>query len=118
MGISPYRMDGLDFVMGNRKVGESVMVSIFDKEFNRLPVVGEGDAEFTAAEKPEGFESMITIAETLSRDFPHVRVDLYNLDGNILFSELTFFNASGYMKYIPDEWDYTFGKGFTLRSYR
>lgn len=27
---------------------------------------------------------MIEIAEVLSEDFPHVRIDLYNIDGNII----------------------------------
>ena len=48
--------------------------------------------------KPENYEDMIEIAKLLSEDFPHVRVDLYNLNGKIIFGELTF-NASGYQIY-------------------
>ena len=63
---------------------------------------------------PDGIEEMIAYAEKLSAEFPHVRVDLYNVDGKIVFGELTFYNASGYMKFIPDEFDFTMGDYFTL----
>ena len=36
-------------------------------------------------EKPKNCEQMIRTAEILSASFPHVRVDLYNIDGNIVF---------------------------------
>ena len=65
---------------------------------------------------PDEIDEMIHYAECLSEPFPHVRVDLYNVDGNIIFGELTFFNASGYMRFIPDEWDYKFGESFFLKE--
>ena len=102
------------YVMGEREIGKSVQVSIFDRDFNRLPVLREGDAEYKNARKPDHFESMITIAERLSADFPHVRVDLYNINGQIYFGELTFFNASGYMRYNPDSFDTDIGNKWKL----
>ena len=57
---------------------------------------------------------MRKIAEALSTGFPHVRVDLYSLNGTVRFGELTFFNASGYMIYDPDEFDVEIGRKFTL----
>ena len=100
--------------MGDREVGKSVKVSVFDRNFNKLPVLREGDAEFPDVKKPAHFDDMVMIAELLSTDFPHVRVDLYNINGIIYFGELTFFNASGYMKYCPDSFDYRIGKIWLL----
>lgn len=40
--------------------------------------------------KPLQFDYMKQIAEDLSADFEYVRVDLYEIDGNVLFGELTF----------------------------
>jgi len=57
---------------------------------------------------------MIQIAKILSKDFPHVRVDLYNIDGKIYFGELTFYNGSGYKGYVPDVFDFTIGNIFVL----
>jgi hypothetical protein len=40
--------------------------------------------------KPKSFEKMIGIAKELSKPFSFVRVDLYEIDGEPIFSELTF----------------------------
>lgn len=64
--------------------------------------------------KPENFETMLEMARILSKGFPHVRVDFYNIDGKIVFGEMTFFNASGYTKFEPDEFDIELGKNFVL----
>lgn len=60
--------------------------------------------------KPENLNEMIEVAEKLSEGFPHVRVDLYNINGKVVFGELTFFNASGYTLFDPDEFDFELGK--------
>ena len=59
---------------------------------------------------PEKFEEMKNIAETLCSDFPHVRVDLYFVDGHIYFGEMTFTSEGGSGKMTPDEYDYTLGE--------
>lgn len=40
--------------------------------------------------KPTSLDSMIKITEALSADFEYVRVDMYEIDGKLLFGELTF----------------------------
>ncbi|MBD5321607.1 MAG: carbonic anhydrase [Bacteroides sp.] len=55
---------------------------------------------------------MVILAEKLSADFPFVRVDLYNNDNRIIFGEMTFYPASGYTRFIPDDFDYEAGKYF------
>ena len=102
------------YVMGNRKVGQSVSVSIVDREFNLMPVTRQGDPLLESVTKPDNFEGMVQIAEQLAKDFPHVRVDLYDVNGDIIFGELTFYNASGYMKYNPDEFDFDIGAKFII----
>ena len=47
--------------------------------------------------KPKNYEKMISFAEDLSKGFPQVRVDLYNIDGQIYFGEMTFTSSGGYM---------------------
>ena len=64
--------------------------------------------------KPPHYEEMVEMAERLSAGFPHVRVDFYNLGGEILFGEMTFFNASGYVLFEPDEFDFEMGEKFIL----
>ena len=53
--------------------------------------------------KPKNYEAMMSFAEDLSKGFPQVRVDLYNIDGQIYFGELTFTSAGGHMNFYSDE---------------
>lgn len=53
--------------------------------------------------KPKNYDKMIEIASELSKGFPQVRVDLYNIDGQIYFGELTFTCAGGYMNFYSKE---------------
>lgn len=64
--------------------------------------------------KPINYDKMLEIAEKLSADFPHVRVDLYNIDGKIYFGEMTFFHGSGYIEFEPHEFDFVIGEKFVL----
>ncbi len=50
---------------------------------------------------PDNVTEMIKIAEHLSKPFPFVKVDMYNVDGKIMFSELTFipYGAIHYTKH-------------------
>ncbi|HAT4217986.1 ATP-grasp fold amidoligase family protein [Clostridium perfringens] len=103
------------YVMCDRKLGTSIKVGIYDRNYRKLNVRRVGDPELpTDIGKPQKFEEMITIAEKLAESFPHVRVDLYNNKGMIKFGELTFYNASGYMKYDPDTFDKYIGEKFKL----
>lgn len=97
------------FLEGGAKLG------IFDLDFNQLPYKRIDIPRLAKeVEKPTNFDEMVQIAKILSRDFPHVRVDLYNIDGKIYFGELTFYNGSGYKGYEPDEFDFTVGSKFQL----
>jgi hypothetical protein len=89
--------------------------SFFTPDFKKLPYRRSEYKEINKEiSKPDNFEKMIEIAEILSKDFPHVRVDLYNIKGRIIFGELTFYNASGYTVFHPDEFDFILGKQFDL----
>ena len=57
---------------------------------------------------------MVEFSRLLSKEFPHVRVDFYNIEGRIIFGELTFYNASGYTVFEPDEFDFILGEKFEL----
>ena len=98
----------------DRKPGEYAFFGVYDIDFKKLPVYrcDERRAEY-AVPKPKNYDEMVEIARKLSADFPHVRVDLYNIDGKIYFGELTFYDGSGYFHYDPDEFDFEMGRCFT-----
>ena len=61
---------------------------------------------------PFNINEMISIVEKLSEDFPFARIDLYNIQGEIIFGEITFYPWSGYVKYVPDSFDFELGNCF------
>ena len=65
-------------------------------------------------DKPKNFDKMLELAEILAKDIPFVRVDLYNINGKILFGEITFFPAAGMGKFEPEEWDEKLGNMIKL----
>lgn len=67
--------------------------------------------------KPDNFAEMVKLAETLAKPFPFVRVDLYNINGKILFSEMTFTPAKGTLILDDDKCDYEMGKWLDISKY-
>src|SRR5699024_5943718 len=94
---------------------DDMIFDVYDRNFQKLQFKRKGlrnsDIPFS---KPVNYKEMVKIAETLSVDFPHVRVDLYNIAGSIFFGELTFYHASGYIEFEIDEFDYILGDEFFL----
>lgn len=86
----------------------------YDTQFNHLPFTNGHPCSSKELKKPENFEEMIFVAEKLSQGIPHVRVDLYNINGKIFFGELTFFHWSGKVPFEPEEWDYKVGEWLHL----
>ena len=97
---------------GNRN--EETKFDFFDMNFNHLPFTNGHPNATRTIKKPVGFEKMKEITRKLSQGLPHVRVDLYDVNGHIYFGELTFFHWSGMMPFVPEEWDYKFGSWITL----
>ena len=91
-------------------------MGFYDRDFKKLPFYRNDFKKIDfEIKKPKNFDKMIKYAEILSNDFPHVRVDFYNIDGDIVFGELTFYNTSGYVSFTPDIYDYEIGKYFNIK---
>ena len=69
-----------------------------------------GYSGFADDSKPENGDELITVAEKLAAPFEFVRVDLYDVDGKIVFSELTFHSGGGLITFSPESYDREFGK--------
>lgn len=67
--------------------------------------------------KPNNWEEMIKVAETLASPFPFVRVDLYNINGKIYFGEMTFTPAKGTLIFDDDQADFEIGKWLDISKY-
>ncbi len=101
------------FIGSERQTG-NVKFDYFDSNFNHLDLVQSHPVSGKNLPKPKNFEEMKLIASKLSKDIPNVRVDLYNVNGNIYFGELTFYHHGGVTPFHPKDWDYTFGNWITL----
>ena len=81
----------------------------YDTEWKRLNYLIDDLEPEDDVPKPENFEKMLEIAEKLSANYPHIRVDLYNDEGKIFFGELTLYNQAGYDKEINKDTDLWMG---------
>lgn len=103
------------FVASSRyKEGDETRFDFFDMDFKKMDIRhGHPNAD-TPIEKPQCFDEMRWIAEKLGQGHPHVRIDLYEVDGKVYFGEYTFFHHSGFVPFDPEEWDQRFGEWITL----
>ena len=60
--------------------------------------------------KPARFEEMIDMVKKLSKGIPFLRVDLYEINGEIYFGEYTFSPCAGMMPFDPPEADFKLGQ--------
>lgn len=95
---------------------EDTKFDFFDADFNHLPIKNGHPNATKPIKKPIAFEKMKELASVLSKGFPHLRVDLYDINGKVYFGELTFFHWSGMMPFEPEEWDYKFGEWIDLKK--
>lgn len=101
------------YVIADRELGNKCGLGIYDREFHRLNVCRADERKLERLiPKPKNFDQMMRTAEYLSKGFPHVRIDLYNINEQIIFGEYTFYDGSGYMKFIPDSFDFELGEKF------
>ena len=84
--------------------------NIYDMDFNLLDIKETRDhKEDVGITKPKNFDYMIECARKLSKPFPHCRVDLYNVSGQVYFGEITFYHGSGRNDIQPKEADLMIG---------
>jgi TupA-like ATPgrasp len=88
--------------------------AFYDTEWNRVPCeLLYPQAPFEIAEPPR-LAKMLELAEALAAGLTFVRVDLYNIGGEITFGELTFFPGNGFLSFSPPEYDRVFGDELAL----
>lgn len=102
------------FVCSDRFSDNGLHVTFFDRDWNVMPFERHYPSVKEGLPKPQNYEKMIKLAEILSKDIPFVRVDFYEVNGQIYFGELTFYPGSGMEEFTPEEWDYTLGSWINL----
>lgn len=59
--------------------------------------------------EPATFGKMKELAGEIAKDFKYVRVDFYDVDGELFFGEITLHHGSGYDVFVPKEFDMFYG---------
>lgn len=107
------------FIASERQAkGSETKFDFFDENFKHLDIWNGHPMAKTTPEKPINFELMKSLACKLSSGIPHVRVDFYEVNGKVLFGELTLYHWSGFVPFKPDKWDKIFGSWINLPSIR
>lgn len=96
-------------VISDRKNGH-YYINNFDLNWKSIDVKQKKYIESDKVVQPVNFEKMISIASILSRKYPFTRVDLYNINGNIYFGEITLYPAGGFIFFESDNTDFDLGK--------
>ena len=85
---------------GDKKMKE--IRELYDLKWNPIDGVKE-NGSYNTIGKPKNLNRMIRIAKCLSSEFVFVRVDLYEINGNIYFGELTFSPTGGVFSSYTDD---------------
>ena len=101
------------FIGTERGTGD-VKFDYFDADFNHLDLVQVHPMSGKQIPKPVCFEEMKEVASKLSNGLPHVRIDLYEVKGRVLFGEYTFYHHGGCTPFHPQKWDEVFGSWIQL----
>lgn len=106
-------------VISDRSIDEKI--DFFDMDWKRLVglvgLVGLSpnihNSSYTIS-RPKSFDKMKSFASLLAKNTPFSRIDFYEINGQLYFGEITFYPASGFGKFYPDEWNYTLGNAIQL----
>lgn len=63
---------------------------------------------------PKNFDKMKKFSAILSKNIPHVRVDWYDINGQLYFGELTFFTCGGIIPFEDEKWNRKLGDWIDL----
>lgn len=102
------------FVCEERFSEEGLKLTIYDKDWNIMPVTRHCPSNPEKKDKPRNYDEMVRIAERLSQGIPFLRVDFYEVQGKLYFGELTFYPGNGFEKFYPSEWDRILGDWLVL----
>ncbi len=95
------------------RANDEVKFDYFDLEFNHLDIK-QKYPNAGLVRKPVTFEKMIDLAKVISKGYPHVRIDFYEVDGKLYFGEFTLYHFGGFMPFQPEKWDKIFGDWLKL----
>lgn len=102
------------FLCLDRHKDSGLKVDFYDMDWNLMQFERHYKRSDRQMPKPKCFDEMVMIARILSEGIPFVRVDLYEVNGQVYFGELTFFPGNGMEEFTPESYDELLGSWITL----
>ena len=93
--------------------GQISKISVYDLNWNRLDV-RYGEHPWNDVPAPKNLNKMYELAKKVSKEFPFVRVDFFEIGDKVYFSELTFYPGGGFNKINPPSVDEEWGSYIRL----
>lgn len=81
----------------------------FDEYFKKIDVTEGGHETDNSIKKPKELKEMMDLAKKLSKNMVFLRTDFYIVKNKVYFGEITLFPASGYERFVPEEWNRKLG---------
>lgn len=105
----------MTLVCSERFTEEGLKEDFYDEAWNHLDVrrPAHGNAVLPI-QRPKQYELMRELAAKLSEKMPFARIDFYEIDEKVYFGEITFYPASGFEGFKPEEWDLKLGEWIKL----
>lgn len=102
-------------VHSGRGLKEKMEQDFFDLEWRKMNARFSKNVPLTTeVSKPETLKEMIDYSKKLSCGMPFVRIDFYDINGELFFGEITFFPNSGWANFSPNEHNYHMGEWIEL----
>ncbi|MDR1697899.1 MAG: hypothetical protein LBR37_03185 [Erysipelotrichaceae bacterium] len=124
--ISPKPLNDYKFLCFSGKVEYMYVASdrqnflkfnFYKRDFTPIKVIQGHPRSHALISKPKSFDLMIQIAELIASKFPHIRVDFYEVEGQLYLGELTFFHMGGMYPFYPKQFDIKLGSLLDLTMY-
>lgn len=105
----------MTLVCSERFTKDGLKEDFYDEAWNHLevqrPVHGNS---ILPIQRPKQYELMKKLTVKLSEKMPFARIDFYEINEKEYFGEITFYPASGFEGFRPEEWDLRLGEWIKL----
>lgn len=102
------------FLCLDRHSNENLKVDFYDMDWKSMPFERHYNKSSRQIPKPICYDEMVLLARKLSKGIPFVRVDFYEVNGQVYFGELTFFPGNGMEEFRPEYYDELLGGWIAL----
>lgn len=94
--------------------GVDIYENFYDMSFNQLDINHGFRRNYPEFSEPKGFNKMKELAAKLSKNIPFVRIDFFEVNGEVYFAEFTFYDWGGMKPFTNYEWDLQLGQWISL----